>query len=172
MDTHLMGLREARRLGLLEAAGRKEVTNVQVAQALGLSVRQVRRLRRALERGGARALIHGNRGRVSGQRLAEPARQRVEALLQDPEAEFNDTRVADLLIRRGSHWRERRRPQELHPLDVPPPVAPRIALAPPTQRPERQRWRPDQRHPYKRLGHPEALDGHHPNRTRTKSLRS
>ena len=96
-----MGLREARRLGLLEAAGRKEVTNVQVAQALGLSVRQVRRLRRALERGGVRALIHGNRGRVSRQRLAEPARQRVAALLQDAEAEFNDTHVADLLAEAG-----------------------------------------------------------------------
>lgn len=457
-----MGLREARRLGLLEAAARGEVTNVQVAQALGLSVRQVRRLRRALERGGTRALIHGNRGRVSGQRLASQARQRVEALLQDPQAEFNDTHLADLLseegwtvsadtvrrirlglglaarerhrprkhrrrrerrprvgslvlvdgspfrwlapdqpehtlvgavddatgailalvfrpeedlhgyvqvfremftahglpvtiygdrtgilrrndrhwsiaeelegrqrspqggrmleelgvgyipaqspqakgrierlwrtlqdrfvqelrwrrittvpaaeaflpsfiqrfnrrfaqlardraaawrrpprdldhalacsyrrvvrndnvvslpgrwlqippgpgqrsyhgctvevrelldgrlravldgriigeqpppaggftlIPRGSHWRERRRPQEIHPLDVPPPP-PRVVAAPPTTRPERRPWRPDERHPYKHLGHPEALDGHHPNRTRTKSLRS
>ncbi len=458
-----MGLREARRLGLLEAAGRNEVTNVQVAQALGLSVRQVRRLRRALERGGARALIHGNRGRVSGRRLAAPARQRIETLLQDAQAEFNDTHLADLLseegwtlsadtvrrvrlglglaarqrhrprqhrrrrerhprvgslvlvdgspfrwldperpestligavddatgailslvfrpeedlhgyvqvfrelfmshglpvsvygdrtgilrrndrywsiaeqlegkqrapqggrileelgvgyipaqspqakgrierlwrtlqdrfvqelrwrrivtlpaaeaflpsfiqrfnrrfaqhprergtawrrpprdldhalacayrrvvrndhvvhlpgrwlqippgpgqrsyqgctvelrelfdgrlravldgriiaeqpppaggftlIPRGSHWRERRRPHELHPVDVPTPPSPRRIAAPRTTRPERPRWRPDERHPYKHLGHPEALDGHHPNRTRTKSLRS
>src|SRR5262245_11742634 len=101
MDAILMGLREARRLGLLEAAARREITNVQVAEALGLSVRQVRRLRRALERGGSRALIHGNRGRVSPRRLAEPARQQVEALLQDPEAEFNDTHVADLLAEAG-----------------------------------------------------------------------
>lgn len=458
-----MGLREARRLGLLEAAARKEITNVQVAQALGLSVRQVRRLRRALERGGARALIHGNRGRLSPRRLRAPVRQQVEALLQDPEAEFNDTHVADLLgeagwtvsadtvrrirlalglaarqrhrprkhrrrrerhpragslvlvdgspfrwldpdqpeftlvgavddatgailalvfrpeedlhgyvqvfqdmfrsyglpvaiygdrtgilrrndrywsiaeqlegkqrapqggrileelgigyipaqspqakgrierlwrtlqdrlvqelrwrrlttlpaaeaflpsfiqrfnrrfahhprerasawrrpprdldhalacsyrrvvrddnvvrlpgrwlqippgpaqrsygrctvevrelldgrlravldgriiaeqpppaggftlIPRGSHWRERRRPQDLHPVNVPTPPAPRRIPAPRTRRPDRPRWRPDERHPYKRLGHPEALDGHHPNRTRTKSLRS
>jgi transposase len=101
MDTNLMGLREARRLGLLEAAGRREVTNVQVAQALGLSVRQVRRLRRALEHGGARALVHGNRGRVSSRRLADRARQRVEALLRDPEVEFNDTHMADLLAEEG-----------------------------------------------------------------------
>src|SRR5512145_2975898 len=33
MGTNLMGLREARRLGLLEAAARNEVTNVQAARA-------------------------------------------------------------------------------------------------------------------------------------------
>lgn len=96
-----MGLREARRLGLLEAAGRGEVTNVQVGHALGLSVRQVRRLRRKLERNGVRALLHGNRGRVSARRLATPARERVQALLQDSEARLNDTHVADLLTEEG-----------------------------------------------------------------------
>lgn len=96
-----MGVREARRLGLLEAAGRGEVTNVQVAQALTLSVRQVRRLRRQLERGGAKALLHGNRGRVSQKRISPQTRRRVEALLQDAAAELNDTHVADLLREEG-----------------------------------------------------------------------
>lgn len=96
-----MGLREARRLGLLEAAGRGEVTNVQVAHALRLSVRQVRRLRRRLERGGAGALIHGNRGRASDRRLGPKVRERVQALLLDPEAQLNDTHVADLLREEG-----------------------------------------------------------------------
>lgn len=96
-----MGLKEARRLGLLEAAGRKEVTNVQVARALGLSVRQIRRLRRRLERGGAKALIHGNRGRVSPQRIDEPTGTRVRALLQDPDAQLNDTHLTDLLREDG-----------------------------------------------------------------------
>jgi transposase len=101
MDTPQMGLREARRLGLLEAAHHGEVTNVQVAHALGLSVRQIRRLRRKLERGGARALIHGNRGRRSERRLAESVHARVVELLQDPEAELNDTHLADVVAEDG-----------------------------------------------------------------------
>jgi hypothetical protein len=101
MDTILMGVREARRLGLLEAARRGEVTNVQVAHALKLSVRQVRRLRRRLERGGAGALRHGNQGRVSVKRVEEETRRRVEALLRDDEARLNDTHVADLVTEEG-----------------------------------------------------------------------
>ena len=96
-----MALREARRLGLLEAASRGEVTNVAVARALQLSVRQIRRLRRKLERGGARALIHGNRGRPSPRRLDQPARTRIEELLRDPEARLNDSHLADVLQEEG-----------------------------------------------------------------------
>src|SRR2546427_12909635 len=101
MDTQSMGLREARRLGLLEAAMRGEVTNVQVAHALSLSVRQVRRLRRKLECRGAWALIHGNRGRVSQRRISRRARARVEELLQDEQARLNDTHLADVLGEEG-----------------------------------------------------------------------
>lgn len=101
MDTTRMGMREARRLGLLEAAVRGEVTNVQVAQALKLSVRQIRRLRRRLEQGGGNALIHGNRGRASARRIAPRARTRVEELLSDPQARLNDTHLADLLTEEG-----------------------------------------------------------------------
>lgn len=97
-----MALREARRLGLLEAAARGDVTNVQVARALQLSVRQVRRLRRTLERGGAKALIHGNRGRISARRIEAMLRARIETLLGDTEARLNDSHLADLLREEGA----------------------------------------------------------------------
>lgn len=97
-----MALREARRLGLLEAAARGEVTNVQVAQGLRLSVRQVRRLRRTLERGGPEALIHGNRGRVSPRRIEASLRTRIEVLLGDAEARLNDSHLADLMQDEGA----------------------------------------------------------------------
>jgi hypothetical protein len=43
----LMGIRDARRLGLVEAAQRGEITNRQGAEALKLSTRQFKRLRRS-----------------------------------------------------------------------------------------------------------------------------
>jgi hypothetical protein len=75
------------------------------------------------------------------------------------------------LVPRGARWRERRRPEALGVIDRPPPPQPRPAPIPVKPR-ERPRWRPDDRHPLKRLAHPEALDPETPNRTRTKSLRS
>ena len=45
MDDMLMGVRDARRLGLLEAARRGDTTNRKAARALGLSLRQFQRLK-------------------------------------------------------------------------------------------------------------------------------
>ena len=42
---------------------------VQAAQLLGLSERQVRRLRRAVEERGAKGVVHGNTGRAPAHRL-------------------------------------------------------------------------------------------------------
>jgi transposase len=64
METITLSRKERHRPGLLTAcAGR--ITNRQVAEVLGLSLRQVRRLRRRFETGGARALAHRSCGRPS-----------------------------------------------------------------------------------------------------------
>lgn len=91
-----MGVREARRLGVVEAALRWKITNGEGAEALGLSARQFRRLKRRVERQGAGGLMHGNRGRVSPRRLAETIRQRIEGLLHG-EVRLNDCHLRDLL---------------------------------------------------------------------------
>lgn len=91
-----MGVREARRLGIVEAALRGKLTNQDGALALGLSVRQFRRLKRGVERSGARGVLHGNRGRPSPRRLAGAIRARVEQLLTS-EVRLNDCHVRDLL---------------------------------------------------------------------------
>ncbi len=91
-----MGVKEARRLGVVEAALRGKITNGDGAQALGLSARQFRRLKRRVERQGAKGVIHGNCGRASPQRLEEKVRQRVEELLRG-EVRLNDCHLRDLL---------------------------------------------------------------------------
>jgi len=97
MDDMLMGVREARRLGLVEAARRGDTTNRKAAQALGLSIRQFQRLKRRVAAAGALGLRHGNHGRVSTRRLDERVRLRVEALLQLEEVRLNDCHIVDLL---------------------------------------------------------------------------
>jgi len=50
MDTFTLSRKEVHRPGLLKAACAGRVTNAQVAAALGISVRHVRRLKRRFER--------------------------------------------------------------------------------------------------------------------------
>lgn len=110
-----MGVRDARRLGVVEAALQGKLTSREGAEALKLSVRQFKRLRRRVRGQGLRGLVHGNRGRESSRRLAESVWARVEELLTGP-IKLNDRHVADLLAEAGqpvSPASVRRRRQEL-----------------------------------------------------------
>ena len=55
METFTLSRKELHRPGLLKALCGGRLTNAQVAAALGVTVRQVRRLKRRFERGGAPA---------------------------------------------------------------------------------------------------------------------
>jgi CRP-like cAMP-binding protein len=81
METIALSRKELHRPGLLKAACAGRITNQQVADALGLSVRHVRRLRRRFEAGGAAALVHRSRGRPSPRRVAPDVRDRVLTLM-------------------------------------------------------------------------------------------
>lgn len=98
-----MGVTEARRLGLVEAAERHEITNSEGAHRAGLSLRQFKRLRQRYRLRGAAGLVHGNRGRPSPRRLPPTIREQVEALLRHGEVRLNDCHLRDLLAEKGVH---------------------------------------------------------------------
>jgi len=100
MDIILMGRRDARRLGVLQAALAGKVTNQEGAMSLGLGLRQFKRLRRAVRESGAAGVVHGNRGRASSRRLPEAVRSRVIDLLLGA-VKLNDHHIADLLAPEG-----------------------------------------------------------------------
>ena len=81
METFTLSRKELHRPGLLKAALGGRLTNRQVAVALGLTVRHVRRLKRRLEAGGAPALGHRSRGRPSPRRLPPALRAEVLRLM-------------------------------------------------------------------------------------------
>ena len=72
----------------------------EAAEALGLSARQVRRLKAAYEREGIRALVHGNRGRPSPRALPAEIRERVVELARGRYAGCNDQHFTELLADR------------------------------------------------------------------------
>ena len=73
-----MSYEELDRVGVIERVIEKRLTQREAARMLGLTSRQVRRLRRAYEQDGARALASKHRGRPSNRRL--PWELRREAL--------------------------------------------------------------------------------------------
>jgi hypothetical protein len=100
MDLNFMGRRDARRLGVVQAALEGKLTSREGAEALGISERHFKRLRGRVKAQGARGLVHGNRGRPSPRRAAESLRQAILDLLTGP-VRFNDHHVADLLTETG-----------------------------------------------------------------------
>jgi transposase len=100
MDLIVMGRRDARRLGVVQAAVQGKLSNREGAEALGLSVRQFKRLRARVRVLGAAGMIHGNRGRPSLRRVSGALRTRVVDLLTGS-VKLNDHHLADLLVEDG-----------------------------------------------------------------------
>jgi transposase len=67
------------------------------AAVIGVSVRHVRRLRRAIERRGKAALKHGNRGRAPVNKLDEETRSRLVRLRRETYRDFNDQHFTEKL---------------------------------------------------------------------------
>ncbi len=75
----------------------RRTTQAQVAEHLGLTVRQVERLFRAYKAGGAAALVSKKRGRPSPRRLSTSLREQVVALVRERYADFGPTLAQEKL---------------------------------------------------------------------------
>jgi len=85
-----MSQRQWKRLDAVERIGRGTLTLREAAQVLGLSPRQVRRLRRAVEARGAHGVVHGNTGRSPRHRVAAAVREQVVGLRRKKDVGVND----------------------------------------------------------------------------------
>ncbi len=92
-----MSKRQWKRLDTVERIGRGTLTGEEAAEVLGLSKRQVRRLRRAVERRGTRGVVHGNSGRAPKHRVAEEVREQILELRRKKYAGFNDRHFTEKL---------------------------------------------------------------------------
>ncbi len=95
-----MTAREQRRAWVLTKVLKGERSMAEAAEILGLSERQLWRLRTAFERDGPAGLVHGNRGRASPRRLDADLRERVAGLARERYADVNDCHLAELLAER------------------------------------------------------------------------
>ena len=90
-------MKEKQRVAALRKARRGEVTVREVALLVGLSERQVFRLKARYRRLGERGLAHGNRGRPSRRRLGDRMSERVIRLRKEKYVGFNDHHFTEKL---------------------------------------------------------------------------
>ncbi|WP_311135608.1 ISNCY family transposase [Aminithiophilus ramosus] len=93
----LMKTKEARRLGLVEEAVAGNLTVQEVADRLGLSRRQVFRLKRRYREEGAQGLLHKGRGKPSRRRISQETRDFVVSLAKGLYRDTSCQHMAELL---------------------------------------------------------------------------
>jgi transposase len=86
-----------RKLDVVERVERGELTVSEGAHALGLSRRQVQRLRNKIRLLGAKGVLHGNAGRPPKHKTGDLVRERVVELWRERYAGFNDQHFTEKL---------------------------------------------------------------------------
>ena len=110
-----MSQRELDRADVVRRLIRGELNGTKAATLLGLSVRQVRRLKAAFRKCGSAALVHGNRGRRSNHRLPIKEGRQIVQVVAKRYRDFTPTFAAEKL-------------RELHHIDRDPKTIERILV--------------------------------------------
>lgn len=92
-----MSEKQWKRLDVVERVGRGALSSQEGAQVVGLSVRQLRRVRRAVEKHGAAGVIHGNTGRSPKHRVSHKVQDEIVKLRSVKYAGFNDQHFTEKL---------------------------------------------------------------------------
>jgi transposase len=96
MEVHL-NLEQVKRHGLCKAAIEGHVTNGEVAEALGLSVRQVQRIKRKVRKKGPAGVVHGNAGREPPNKKPQKFHDQVVELARTRYFDFTFSHMAVML---------------------------------------------------------------------------
>jgi transposase len=98
-----MSQRERAILKIMPPLLQGQRTQAEAARLLGLSIRQVRRLQRKLQRHGDAALVHGLRGRPFNHRIDPKLRQQVLSVYRQKLADFGPTFACEKLAEMDLH---------------------------------------------------------------------
>lgn len=125
-----MKRRDAERLRIIQRVIDKHLRQVEGGEILGLGERQVRRIVAAVRKKGARGVIHGNRGRVSGRKLGDRIKDKILSLVKTRYPDFGPTLAVETMAEQGEAtisretlrkwmieagmWQVRRRRKEIH----------------------------------------------------------
>lgn len=94
-----MSQRQWKKLDVIDRVTRGLLTSEEAAEALGISERQVRRLRRRIEAQGSKAVVHGNTGRPPWNRIEVAVRDKIVDLRRYVyKGQVNDSHFTEKLV--------------------------------------------------------------------------
>ena len=88
---------EVRRYGVIAALLERKMTNGEAAAVLGVSVRQVKRIKGRVKREGPPGVRHGNRGRSSCRAFPMEIKERAMVLAHEKYFDFNFSHLSEML---------------------------------------------------------------------------
>lgn len=88
---------EVKRYGVIAAALEGKMTNREAAAAMGVSIRQVKRIRSRVAKEGPSGVRHGNRDRPSRRAFPAEIKEQVTALAREKYFDFNFSHLAEML---------------------------------------------------------------------------
>lgn len=95
----IMSQKESNRLYVIRQAIDKAISQVQAADILGLSDRQVRRIAKSVRREGSAGICHKSRGKRSHNRIADKTKDKATTLCRDTYKEFGPTHASEKLLK-------------------------------------------------------------------------
>ena len=101
METILTPL-ERERYDIIRACIDRDITNAEAAARLGIKIRQVQKLKRAVEKNGETGIVHGNRGRTSNHATHPETISVILAYLKDEKhGDFGPTFAREQFAKHG-----------------------------------------------------------------------
>jgi len=92
-----MSQKDLDRYEVIQKSLRKEITVEKTGELLGISERQIYRLRDKVKEKGAQGLIHANRGKPSNRKMLDTERQKIANILHKHYYDFKPTHAAEKL---------------------------------------------------------------------------
>jgi transposase len=95
-------MKEGTRYGVIKGLLKGRMTNREASQCLGLSCRQIKRIKKRVQREGAEGVIHGNKGRRPSGSFPDALRKKVIQLAQNKYLGFNFSHLSEWLAEKES----------------------------------------------------------------------
>jgi len=97
VDLITMTQKELSRYGIIQRLIRKELNGTEAAKQLGLSVRQVKRIKARVIKEGSKGVIHKKRGKPSNRKLPEEKMRKIERIVKEKYPDFGPTLAKEKL---------------------------------------------------------------------------
>ena len=97
MEGYLFNMNEVKRIKVLQQLVAGQITNQQATNRLGLTARQIQRLKKTYQEFGDQAVIHGLKGKPSSRGYSEGLKQSIVTLYQEEYDGWNFSHFNDIL---------------------------------------------------------------------------